>query len=130
MVQAGPGKDRIQERKSKMGKIAVALAAAAVGLVGPFATGLQPAAAQSLAGGEIADFYRSRGGAPLWLAPGAGPAAQHLIQLLATSQADHINPKRYNVRAVERALADARTGNPLAIQRAEAMLSAVRAAVK
>ncbi len=74
--------------------------------------------------GEIADFYRSRGGAPLWFAPNAGPAAQQLGQLLATAQADHLNPRRYNVRGLERAVADARTGNPAAIQRAEAMLSA------
>ncbi len=74
--------------------------------------------------GAIADFYRSRGGAPLWFAPGAGAAAQQLIQLLATSYADNLNPRRYNVRGLERAVQDARSGNPVAIQRAEVMLSA------
>src|SRR5438094_8591363 len=74
--------------------------------------------------GEIADFYRARGGAPLWFAPNARDAAPQLLQLLATAQADHLNPKRYNVRGLARAVADARTGNPAAIQRAEAMLSA------
>ena len=87
-----------------------------------------PASARSTAvspvDGEIADFYRSRGGAPLWFAPGAGNAASQLLQLLASSQADHLNPRRYDLRALERAVADARTGNPAAIQRAEAMLSA------
>jgi L,D-transpeptidase YcbB len=73
---------------------------------------------------EIADFYRSRGGAPLWFAPNAGAAAPQLLQLLATAQADHLNPRRYNLRALQRAVADARTGNPAAVQRAEAMLSA------
>jgi murein L,D-transpeptidase YcbB/YkuD len=73
--------------------------------------------------GEIADFYRSRGGAPLWFAPNAGSAARQLLQLLATAQADHLNPRRYNVRAIDRAIADAQTGSPAAIQRAEAMLS-------
>lgn len=72
----------------------------------------------------IADFYRSRGGAPLWFAPGAGAAAQQLVQLLATSYADNLNPRRYNVRGLERAIQDARSGNPAAIQRAEVMLSA------
>ena len=82
------------------------------------------AAAQAPADdGAIADFYRSRGGAPLWLAPGSGSAAQQLVQLLATSYADNLNPRRYNVRGLERAVADARTGNPAAIQRAEVMLS-------
>jgi murein L,D-transpeptidase YcbB/YkuD len=46
-----------------------------------------------------------------------------LLQLLATAQADHLNPRRYNVRGLARVVADARTGNPAAIQRAEAMLS-------
>jgi murein L,D-transpeptidase YcbB/YkuD len=73
---------------------------------------------------EIADFYRSRGGAPLWFGPHAGAAAPQLLQLLATAQADHLNPRRYNLRGLERAIADARTGNPAAVQRAEAMLSA------
>jgi murein L,D-transpeptidase YcbB/YkuD len=46
------------------------------------------------------------------------------LQLLATSQADHLNPRRYNLRGIERAIADARAGSPGAVQRAEAMLSA------
>jgi len=73
--------------------------------------------------GEIADFYRARGGAPLWFAPKAGPAADLLIQLLASAQADHLNPRRYDVRGMARAVADARSGNPAAIQRAEIILS-------
>jgi L,D-transpeptidase YcbB len=73
--------------------------------------------------GEIAQFYRARGGAPLWFAPTAGPAAQQLLQLLASAQADHLNPRRYDVRGLSRAIAEARSGSPAAIQRAEAMLS-------
>lgn len=73
--------------------------------------------------GAIADFYRARGGAPLWLAPNAGAAAPQLIQLLSTAQADRLNPRRYNVRALSSAVAQAQTGNPAAIQRAEALLS-------
>jgi murein L,D-transpeptidase YcbB/YkuD len=86
-----------------------------------------PAAAAAAAtpfDGDIAAFYRARGGAPLWFAPGAGNAAQQLVQLLASAQADHLNPRRYNVRALERAIAEARSGSPAAIPRAEAMLSA------
>src|SRR3954451_24477778 len=74
-------------------------------------------------GGEIADFYRARGGAPLWFAPNAGPAAQQLLQLLASAQADNLNPRRYDVRGLARAAAAARSGDPAAVQRAEAMLS-------
>ncbi|MEO6224790.1 MAG: hypothetical protein ABIO80_02915, partial [Sphingomicrobium sp.] len=60
---------------------------------------------------------------PRWFTPSSGTAAQQLIQLLATSQADGINPRRYNVRGLTRAVQDARTGNPAAIQRAEGMLN-------
>lgn len=108
-------------------KIAVlAGSVTAIALVAPGTFGATPAKAQiaGSADGEIAEFYRSRGGAPLWFAPGSGSAATQLLQLLQTAQADHLNPRRYNIRGIERAIADARTGNPVAIQRAEAMLSA------
>src|ERR1044071_8627890 len=72
---------------------------------------------------EIADFYRDRGGAPLWFAPNAGAAAPQLVQLLATAQADRLNPRRYDVRALQGAIGAARSGNPAAIQRAEVLLS-------
>ena len=72
--------------------------------------------------GGVDAFYRARDGAPLWLAPASGAAAQQLISLLATAQADHLNPKRYNLRALSRAVEDAR-GNPAAAQRADMMLS-------
>ena len=72
---------------------------------------------------EIAQFYKARDGAPLWFGPSSGPAVDQLIQLLASAQADHLNPRRYDVRSLARAAADARTGNPAAVQRAEAMLS-------
>ena len=112
---------------SPLNRILVASVAAVVlGVAAPLA--LPAARAQAVApasiDAEIADFYRSRGGAPLWFAPRAGPAAQELIQLLATAQADHLNPRRYNVRGLSNAVAQARTGDPAAIQRAEAMLSA------
>jgi murein L,D-transpeptidase YcbB/YkuD len=106
--------------------VALGASAVAIAIAAPVVLRLAPAnaAAAPMADGGIADFYRSRGGAPLWFAPGAGNAASQLIQLLSTAQADHLNPRRYNARALERAVADARTGSPVAIQRAEAMLSA------
>jgi murein L,D-transpeptidase YcbB/YkuD len=107
--------------------IAAGGAVAALAVAAPVALTTAPAQARAAAAapldGEIADFYRARGGAPLWFAPNAGSAAPQLIQLLATAQADDLNPRRYNLRGLSRALADARTGNPAAIQRAEAMLS-------
>jgi murein L,D-transpeptidase YcbB/YkuD len=101
------------------------LAVVAAAVAAPLALHPAPAsAAPVVLGGdaEIAGFYRARGGAPLWFAPGSGAAAQQLISLLATSQADHLNPKRYNVRGLQRALEDARGGGAAA-QRAEMMLS-------
>ena len=103
--------------------VGLALGAAAA----PVAVVTGPASAKTAAVGsfdsEIAAFYRARGGAPLWLAPGNGTAAPQLIQLLASAQADGLNPRRYNVRALGSAVAQAQTGNPAAIQRAEVLLS-------
>jgi len=81
-----------------------------------------PAAAPS-DGGAVANFYRARGGAPLWFAPRSGAAAQQLVQLLSTASADNLDPKRYNPRGLARAVDAARGGNPAAVQQAEAMLS-------
>jgi len=107
--------------------IAAGSSVAAIAMLAPVALGTAPAGARAAApapfDGEIADFYRARGGAPLWFAPNAGDAAQQLVDLLATSQADRLNPKRYNIRGIARAVADARTGDPSAVQRAEVVLS-------
>jgi murein L,D-transpeptidase YcbB/YkuD len=104
----------------------IALAALMAGAAVPAALSFvaAPATAQTVDGGEIAQFYRTRGGAPLWFSPRSGAASQQLVQLLATAQADNLNPRRYNVRAVQRAVQDAYRGAPGAVQRAEAMLSA------
>jgi L,D-transpeptidase YcbB len=107
-----------------MKKVSLGLALAAAAVAAPLVMHIQPAAAQGVGDGEIAGFYRARGGAPLWFSQKSGPAAQQLIQLLATAQADNLNPRRYNVRGLSRAVQDAQTGNPAAVQRAEAMLSA------
>jgi len=97
-------------------------AACAIAVAAPMTVPVtQAQAAQPAA--DVTAFYRSRAGAPLWLAPRAGAAAQQLIQLLATAQADNLNPKRYNARGLERALNAARSGDPRAVQRAETMLS-------
>lgn len=109
-----------------LGRVAAAaVALAAIGIATPMMLGSSPAAAAAAAqfDSQVADFYRARGGAPLWLSPSARNAAAQLVQLLETAQADHLNPKRYDVRGLSRALDDARSGNPAAVQRAEAMLS-------
>lgn len=96
-------------------------AAAAIPLAG-HGTPASAAVVDASTDAQIADFYRARGGAPLWLAPASGAAAQQLLSLLATAQADHLNPRRYDVKGLARALEDARA-NPAAADRAEMMLS-------
>lgn len=87
------------------------LAAAAITAAIPLAYATAPAAAQAPAPSLQ------------WFASGSGAAAQQLVQLLATSQADGLNPRRYNVTALQRALEDARSGNPGSVQRADALLN-------
>jgi len=99
---------------------ALAIAAVAAPVTAPLQA--RTAAAVPL-DGEIVEFYRARGGAPLWFGRTSGPAADQLIQLLGTAQADNLNPRRYDVRGLARAAAEARSGDPAAVQRADAMLS-------
>jgi murein L,D-transpeptidase YcbB/YkuD len=82
----------------------------------------RPAAAVSQTS-SIADFYRARGGAPLWFGPAAGNAAPQMVQLLSTAWADNLNPKRYHLRNLANEVQAASSGDPIAVQRAEAMLS-------
>ena len=104
---------------------ALSLAVGAGGIsLGAGAVGASAAAAAAPShDGEIAAFYRARGGAPLWFSAGSGAAAQQLLSLLATVQADRLNPRHFNLKALSRAVAGARSGDRGAIQRAEAMLS-------
>ncbi|HET7606078.1 MAG TPA: L,D-transpeptidase family protein [Sphingomicrobium sp.] len=101
--------------------LAAALALPLAGAAAP--TTAAAASSRSSQGAEVAAFYRARGGAPLWFSPGAGAAEQQLISLLATAEADRLNPKRYNLKALRRAVERARGGGPGAVQRAETMLS-------
>ena len=120
------GGTRPLARKGLVGAAAAALVAAT-----PFALQTSPAyAAKSSAdAGEVADFYRTRGNAPLWFGPNAGNAAQLLIQQLSTAQADNLNPRRYDVRGLNRAIqAASQRRDPASLQRAEMMLSQALAA--
>jgi murein L,D-transpeptidase YcbB/YkuD len=117
---------RIRGGVSPRGKFGVLAFIAASALAAPLAFSIAPshASAQTADAGEIGDFYRARGGGPLWFGPTSHGAAQQLLQLLNTAYADNLNPRRYNVRALARAVQDAQSGNGTAIQRAEVMLSA------
>ena len=110
----------------ELGRVAAAAGAlAAMGIATPILLGSTSATAAAAApfDGQVAEFYRARGGAPLWFSPTARNAAPQLVQLLETAQADHLNPRRYDVRSLARAVDDSRSGDPAAVQRAEAMLS-------
>ena len=114
----------MQNRLRIRGAFAALLLGAASVAVGPVAPATaQPAASAAQADAAIANFYRSRGNAPLWLSPTAGAAAPRLLRLLATAQADGLNPRRYDVNGLNRALRAAQSRDPRAVARAETMLS-------
>lgn len=101
--------------------------AAAAVAVGSAFFGVVPRPAVSAAAiaddGGVTSFYRARGGARLWFSPRSGNAARQLIQLLETASADNLDPRRYQVKALARAVAAASRGEPGAVQRADIMLS-------
>lgn len=79
---------------------------------------------------EVRRFYESRGRAPMWIENGTiGPAADALLDLIATAEIDGLNPRNYDPRrleeAVERAAAD---GSPKSLAKAELALSRAFAA--
>jgi L,D-transpeptidase YcbB len=99
-----------------------ATAAVSISLAGWGTMPAQAAGAFAVSG-DVGSFYASRGGAPLWFSPKAGAAAPQLLQLLATAQADGLIPKRYNLKALGRAVQNAQSGDPTAVSEADAMLS-------
>jgi murein L,D-transpeptidase YcbB/YkuD len=72
---------------------------------------------------SVDDFYRMRNNAPLWLTPSAGDAADQLVALLSSSSLDGLNPERYQIPALQQAIATARLGKPKDVERADRMLS-------
>ncbi len=105
---------------------AAALAATASAMLAALPLGPAPGNAQSAPASaqEIANFYASRGGAPLWFAPSAGNAPQRLLALLATAEADGLNPRRYDARRLAGLVGAASRGDPVARRQAEQALSA------
>lgn len=109
----------------EIGKLGVAVAGVMLAAlpVAPAGQAQAAAFAASSFDSDIAAFYRARGGAPLWFAPTSRTAAQQLLMLLGTARADGLNPGRYNVKGVARAIQAAQSGQPGAIQRGEVILS-------
>lgn len=59
----------------------------------------------------------------LFFRPGSEGAASELLRLVATAQADGLDPKRYRARDLSRLVRAAESGNPQAIDRADRALS-------
>jgi murein L,D-transpeptidase YcbB/YkuD len=113
---------------SRIGGVAAACVLAAAPLplwAAPvaLAAATAPAAAPYDSGATISDFYRARDGRPLWLSPQSGAAASKMLELLNSAAIDGLNPDRYQVRKVAKALRDARRGDARSVNRAELMVS-------
>ena len=99
-------------RVSKLGRVGFTAAAAVLAVT---AIGVGPATQASAVAPHAT--------APNWFGPTSGRAADQLVQYLSTARADNLNPKRYNVRGLQRAISAASRGDPAAIQRANAQLN-------
>ena len=108
----------------KLSGVAMGLVLAAAPLSFVHAAPAQAQAARPLAGQSVADFYRARNGAPLWLSPTAGDAAQRLIVALSNARFDGLDPDRYRVAALQNSLRAAWGGNRKAVERADYEMSA------
>ena len=96
--------------------------AAAQSTFAPAASTIAAAPAQS--GQGVADFYKARQGAPLWLAPQSGDAALKLLTLLNTSSIDGLNPAKYDVPELQKLLDRAHAKNKRKdVERADEALS-------
>ena len=111
----------------KLGGVAAALIAVTA-LLSPAASASVPAQIQPAPGQSVADFYRARNNAPLWLAPSAGNAAERLIALLSTASLDGLNADRYQTAVLQQAVQAARSGKRKDIERADKQLSEAFAA--
>jgi murein L,D-transpeptidase YcbB/YkuD len=114
--------------------VASALMLGAAALLSPAPATAQStpiAAVASIAqpGQSVADFYKARKGAPLWLTPQAGDAADQLIALLSSASLDGLNPARYQAAALQAEVQTARSRNKRKlIERADQALSQAFAA--
>ena len=115
------------------GRLAAALLAASA-LLAPQAAAAQPisttpaASAAAVAAPQpsqsVADFYKARKGALLWLSPAAGDAAQQLMSLLGSANIDGLNPQKYFTPQLAATLQTAHVKNKRKdIERADQALS-------
>jgi murein L,D-transpeptidase YcbB/YkuD len=107
----------------KLGSAAAALVLTALPVGAVQANPAPARPVQANAGQTVADFYRARNGAPLWLSPSAGNAAERLVGLLSTASLDGLNPDRYQTAALQAALRSAWGGKRKAVEIADQQLS-------
>ena len=88
----------------------------------------QSKAVPSRPGQSVADFYKMRKDAPLWLAPAARDSAQQLVALLDSARDDGLDPQKYDLPEIRAALAAARDGKRQDLLRADKLLSEAFAA--
>ncbi|HET7816644.1 MAG TPA: L,D-transpeptidase family protein, partial [Sphingomicrobium sp.] len=96
--------------------------AAAASVSAAPASAQAPAASHPASGQGVADFYRARPGRLLWFAQ-PGRQADVLLELLASSRLDGLDPGKYRLDVLAKAVRSARSGNRGAVRRADAMLS-------
>lgn len=92
----------------KKGGISAALIAGAAVMLAPVPAAAQSTAVASIAavarpqsGQSVADFYKARKGAPLWLTPQAGDAAEQLLTLLGSASIDGLSPAKYQITELQ-----------------------------
>ena len=118
------GRSRPVRFFSALGGVAAALAVAAAPLpVSSFEASAQPReAALANSGQGLADFYAARARRPLWLGQ-PGRQVDVLLEILETAQLDRLDPRKYRVGSLEKAVRSARSGNPRAVLKADMLLS-------
>lgn len=73
---------------------------------------------------EVRSFYAARANQPLWIVDGhVSPAAEKLLDLIASARLDGLDPDDYRPRALVSALKGAASGSPKALGKAEAALT-------
>ncbi len=103
--------------------IAAALSVAAVPLPGvAFAANAQSTRAPHVGGQSLTDFYAARNWRPVWLAH-PGRQIDVLLEILDSARVDGLDPRRYRIGNLQKAVRAARGGNPRAVRKADMMLS-------
>jgi len=96
-------------------------------LAAPAAQGATPALTTAIreeAGGDVKRFYAARAYKPLWIRAGkVGPEAVTLLSYLSTASRDDLKSSTYDLEKLEALIAQARSGDPQALARADVALS-------